>query len=158
MQKRRSGCLLVTGGVVLVVAGLAAAVSSGRLPALTQSLGPLASSVAAWASSSLSPSSPSSEPSAHPSPDAGAPVHRQTAPLSSAQLGAPLIHGTFVGACGAPDDMKVAVNATVKSGRAVGVAVKTTPPNPAVASCIERAVREMQWDVSPKTDHVAVTY
>jgi hypothetical protein len=54
--------------------------------------------------------------------------------------------------------MKVVVKATVKMGRAIDVTVRTDPPNSAVASCVERATRDMQWDVSPKTDHVTVTY
>jgi hypothetical protein len=47
---------------------------------------------------------------------------------------------------------------TVKMGRAVAVTAKTDPNNPAVASCVEKATREMQWDVSPKTQHATVTY
>jgi hypothetical protein len=40
----------------------------------------------------------------------------------------------------------------------VGVDVKTTPPDATIAACIDRAVREKQWDVSPKTGKVTVTY
>jgi len=83
---------------------------------------------------------------------------RQTAPLSSAQLGAPLVHGAFVTACGAPDDMKVVIKADVRYGRALNVTVTTTPTNLMVSSCIERATRDLQWDVSPKTGHVTVRY
>jgi hypothetical protein len=54
--------------------------------------------------------------------------------------------------------MKVTVKAAVKMGHAVEVSVKTDPPNPTVASCIERATRDLQWDISPKTAHVTVTY
>jgi hypothetical protein len=90
--------------------------------------------------------------------DAGVSIRRQTAPLSSAQLGAPLVHGAFVSACGAPDDMKVIMKVSVKMGRAVDVAAETRPPNPVVESCLERKARELQWDISPKTDHVTVTY
>ncbi len=93
--------------------------------------------------------------------DAGSPAVRrvtQTAPLSSAQLGAPLVHGRFVSECGAPDDMKVSVKVTVKMGHAVAVAVTTDPANTAVASCVEKATREKQWDVSPKTQYATVTY
>jgi hypothetical protein len=82
----------------------------------------------------------------------------QTAPLSSAQLAEPLVHGRFVSECGAPDDMKVAVKVSIKKGRAVAVAVTTTPANAAVASCVEKATRDKEWDVSPKTQHVTVTY
>jgi hypothetical protein len=54
--------------------------------------------------------------------------------------------------------MKVVVQVTVKMGRAVAVAATTDPSNAAVASCVEKATREMQWDVSPKTQHATVTY
>ena len=93
--------------------------------------------------------------------DAGPAVARrttQTAPLSSAQLAEPLVHGRFVSECGAPDDMKVSVKVSIKKGRAVAVAVTTTPANAAVASCVEKATREKEWDVSPRTQRVTVTY
>lgn len=89
---------------------------------------------------------------------AGGIVRRQATPLSNAQLGGPLVHGKFVSACGAPDDMKVVVHLDVKKGHATKVTVKTQPPNPTVASCIERAVRDLQWDISPQVGHVTVTY
>jgi hypothetical protein len=50
------------------------------------------------------------------------------------------------------------VKVTVKMGRPVDVTVKTDPANGAVASCVQKATREMQWDVSPKTQHATVTY
>jgi hypothetical protein len=84
--------------------------------------------------------------------------HRQTGPLSSAQLGAPLVRGGWVSACGAPDTMKVVVKLDVRMGRAVKVDVKTDPTDPTVAACIDRAARDLRWDVSPKTDHVTVSY
>jgi hypothetical protein len=90
--------------------------------------------------------------------DAGAPVRRQTAPLSSAQLGAPLVHAPFVAACGASDDMKVVVTLAVKLGHASEVTAKTVPPNPVVEGCVERAVRDLHWDSSPMTGHLTVTY
>jgi hypothetical protein len=157
MQKR-SGCLVVMGMVVLAGGVVAVSLATRRAPLLTRSLGQLASSVAAWASSAAPPVSTSPDAGPRPNADAGAPLRRQTAPLSSAQLGAPLVHGAFVSACGAPERMKVVVNATVRLGRAVNVAVTTEPPDSVVASCIERTIRAMQWDVSPKTDRVTVTY
>ena len=153
-MRKRSGCLVVTGIVCVAIGVLAVGLATGRLPFSAPSLERLASSVASWTSSPP----PAPIPGASASADAAPPVHRQTAPLSSAQLGAPLVHGTFVTACGAPERMKVVVNATVKMGRAVGVTVTTDPPDPVVAACVERATRGMQWDISPKTDHVTVTY
>jgi hypothetical protein len=94
-----------------------------------------------------------------PTADASTPpVKHQTGPLSSAQLSAPLVNGAWVTACGAADTMKVVVKLDVKGGRAVKVDVKTEPPDAAVAACIERAARDLRWDVSPKTDHVTVRY
>ena len=160
MPNGRSG-RNITAGLLLVATGaLVGVVATRRLPAVAQALAPLASSVAAWASSPPPPpSAPTTDDRAKPSADAAAvAVHRQTAPLSSAQLGAPLVHGTFVGPCGAPDNMKVVVNVAVKMGHATKVSVTTLPPDPTVAGCVERAVRELQWDISPKTEHVTVTY
>jgi hypothetical protein len=153
-MRKRTGCLVVTGIVCMAIGVLGAGLATGRLPFSAPSLEKLASSVASW----TSPPPPAPIPGASASADAAPPVRRQTAPLSSAQLGAPLVHGTFVTACGAPERMKVVVNATVKMGRAAGVTVTTDPPDPAVAACVERATRGLQWDISPKTDHVTVTY
>jgi hypothetical protein len=78
--------------------------------------------------------------------------------LTNAQLSAPLKNGTFLGSCGAPDSMKVTVKAAIKMGRAVGVSVYTTPPNPAVSSCIDRHVRGLGWPANPKMDFVTTQY
>ncbi|HEX4447424.1 MAG TPA: hypothetical protein VH044_11835, partial [Polyangiaceae bacterium] len=114
--------------------------------------------LASVAAVKLAPPPASDEPDAG---DAGAVVFRpttQTAPLSSAQLGEPLVHGKYVSECGAPDDMKVVVKVTVKKGHAVAVAVTTQPPNAAIAACVQKATREKLWDVSPATQHATVTY
>jgi hypothetical protein len=140
---------------LLVVCGVAAyAMVTGRAPKLKEASQAVAATVA-----SIAASYAASSPLPDAGDDAGAPPPRkQTGPLSSAQLGAPLVHGTFVSACGAPDDMKVTVKASVRSGRAVVVTVKTVPVDPTVVGCIEQTVRAMQWDISPKTDKVTVTY
>jgi len=159
MQKRRIfPGVLVGAAIVLALGGAFAAglASSGRAPGLTQAWENLLASVKDGLSSDEEPSGQIE--------DAGAPdgsvhmVHRQSAPLSSAQLGAPLVHAPFIAACGAPDEMKVVAEVTVKKGRAAKVTVKSYPTDDAVASCIEKAIRDLQWDVSPKTDHVTVTY
>jgi hypothetical protein len=153
-QERRTGRTIVVLAVFVVVTVALAA--TGRLPALAQAWEEVASSVAAsrWFPGSSSATGDAGAPGG----DAGAKMHRQAAPLSSAQLGAPLVHGAFVSACGAPDDMKIMVTMAVKMGRAVDVTVSTTPPDPTVASCIERATRDLQWDVSPHVGHVSVKY
>lgn len=78
--------------------------------------------------------------------------------LTRTQLGAPLASGVFVNECGAPDDMKIEVRVAVCMGRAMGVTVATEPANPAIASCIDRAVRGLRWLSSPKTDFLITTY
>ena len=78
--------------------------------------------------------------------------------LTNAQLSAPLRHASFIGSCGAPDDMHVTVRVAVKMGRAVGVTVSTNPPNGGVAACIDRSVRGLQWPQSPKADFVTTSY
>jgi hypothetical protein len=139
--------LVLLGIVLLLAAGLAA---TGHLPFLTAGLPGLG----APGESSDAASSASADAGA----DAGPPKKPRAAPLSSAELGAPLVHGAFVTACGAPQDMKVVVKAAVKMGRAVDVAVTTDPPDPVIAACIDKAVRDLQWEASRKTDHVTVRY
>jgi hypothetical protein len=78
--------------------------------------------------------------------------------LTDQQLQAPMRNGSFVGACGAPDSMKVKVQVAVRNGRAVGVSVYTTPPNPSVASCIDRHVRGLGWPPHPKMDLITTNY
>jgi hypothetical protein len=158
MQIRHAVLVLLA----LLAAGIGAVAflgSTERLPPALADAYETMASLASSASDAFSASRTASD-----GPDAGdggsATVRRttQAAPLSSAQLGAPLVHGRFVTECGAPDDMKVVVQVTVKMGRAVAVAATTDPSNAAVAACVEKATREMQWDVSPKTQHATVTY
>jgi hypothetical protein len=78
--------------------------------------------------------------------------------LTDQQLGGPMRNASFLGACGAPDSMKVMVRVAVKGGRAVGVSVYTTPPNPQVASCIDRSVRGLAWPVNAKMDFLTTNY
>jgi hypothetical protein len=78
--------------------------------------------------------------------------------LTNAQLAAPLMHASFIGGCGAPDDMKVTVRVAVRMGVAVGVTVGTNPPSGGVAACIDRAVRGLRWPANPKTDFVTTSY
>jgi hypothetical protein len=151
--------------LALVIVALGAGAATGKLPLVTQTWEKVSSAIASAVPSSSPSVSAGSEPSsgaevgaASAAGDAGGKPHFQPRPLSSAQLGAPLVHGTFVSACGAPDDMKVVMKVDVKMGRAVKVAVKTNPPNPTVAACIEQAARDLRWDASPKTGHVTVTY
>jgi hypothetical protein len=152
----RSGRIILAG--IALVAGVAiAAAVTGRFPELAQAWDWLSEKVGSPASSAAGDRGDAAADAAVATADAGA-QHRQTAPLSSAQLGAPLVHGSFVNSCGAPETMKVVVKADVKMGRAVAVDVKTNPPDPAIAACIDKATRDLRWDISPKTGHVTVTY
>ncbi|MFO0679895.1 MAG: hypothetical protein U0169_25450 [Polyangiaceae bacterium] len=78
--------------------------------------------------------------------------------LTNAQLSAPLANGAVLGACGTPASTAVTIKVAVKLGRAVGVSVYTTPPNPAVSGCIDRAVRGMSWPSNPKMDSFTTTF
>jgi hypothetical protein len=148
--------------LVVAVIGVAALGFLGSRGSLPPALAGAYETVAALASSASDSFSASrAAPVGSDAGDAGPASVRHTsqpAPLSSAQLGAPLVHGKFVTECGAPDEMKVVVKVTVKAGRAVAVAATTDPANAAVADCVEKAIRQMQWDASPKTQHATVTY
>jgi hypothetical protein len=50
------------------------------------------------------------------------------------------------------------VKVAVKMGRAIGVTVMTNPGNPAIASCIDRAVRGLAWPAHPKMDTMTTSY
>ncbi len=78
--------------------------------------------------------------------------------LTDAQLAAPMHDGTFISNCGAPDDMSVTVKVAIKNGHAVGVSVSTSPPDGAVASCIDHHVRGLSWPAHPKMDSFITTY
>ena len=78
--------------------------------------------------------------------------------LTDGQLSAPMRNTSFLSACGAPDSMKVTVRVAVKLGRAIGVSVYTTPPNGAVASCVDHAVRTLTWPSNAKMDSFTTTY
>lgn len=78
--------------------------------------------------------------------------------LTDAQLRAPMNNAAFIGACGAPDSMKVTVKVAVKNGRAWGVTVSTNPPTPQVAACIDRHVRGLGWPPNAKMDSFVTTY
>ncbi len=78
--------------------------------------------------------------------------------LTDLQLSGPLRNATFLSSCGAPDSMHVTVKVAIKMGRAVGVSVYSSPPNSGVASCVDRAVRNLAWPVNPKLDSFVTTY
>jgi eukaryotic-like serine/threonine-protein kinase len=78
--------------------------------------------------------------------------------LTDQQLSGPLRNASFLDSCGAPQSMHVTVKTVVKMGHAIGVSVYTTPPNGGVASCVDRAVRNVAWPVSQKADSFVTNY
>jgi hypothetical protein len=78
--------------------------------------------------------------------------------LSDQQLSGPMRNAAFLDACNAPQSMHVTVKTVVKMGHAIGVTVLTTPPNGAVAACIDRSVRNLAWPVNGKADSFVTNY
>ena len=86
-------------------------------------------------------------------------IGKQGAPdLTDAQLSGPMRSGAFVGECGAHDSKKETVKVAIKTGRAAGVSISTSPPDPDVAGCIDRYVRTFSWPSSSKMDSFTTTY
>lgn len=158
MRRRARGgrlLLLAFAGVVVTIGIVAVLSARGKLP-------PQVSKLVQFADGGLSLGFGDDGTDAASSAEAGPqplpPGKPQAAPLSSAQLGAPLVHGTFVSACGAPATMKVKAKVTVKMGRAVAVTVKTDPPDSTIAACVEHAIRDLAWDRSVRSGTVTVSY
>jgi hypothetical protein len=78
--------------------------------------------------------------------------------LTDGQLSAPMRNAAFISGCGAPDSMKVTVRVAIKNGRAFGVSVYPSPPNPGVAQCVDRHVRALSWPPNSKMDFLTTTY
>jgi hypothetical protein len=72
--------------------------------------------------------------------------------LSAGAYGAVLNRGSYLNACGVPPSMGVTICAAVQNGRAVGVTVRTDPPNGPIASCIAGQVRSMGFPAHPRLD------
>jgi len=81
-----------------------------------------------------------------------------TPDLTDVQLSGPMRNAAFLDACSAPSSMHVTVKTVVKMGHAIGVTVTTSPPNGAVASCIDRAVRNLAWPANAKADSFVTNY
>lgn len=78
--------------------------------------------------------------------------------LTNAELSAPLHDSRFLDACGVPDSMRVTVRVAVMDGRARGVTVTTSPPDPTTARCVDHAIRAKAWPPSPRMDAITTTY
>lgn len=155
-RRARGGRLLLLAFVAVVVTiGIVAFLSArGKLPQQVTKLIQFADGGLSLGLDDAPDASSSAETGPQPLP----PGKPQAAPLSSAQLGAPLVHGTFVSACGAPATMKLKAKVTVKMGRAVTVKVKTDPPDDTIAACVEHAIRDLAWERSVRTGTVTVSY
>lgn len=148
-----------TAAIVALVFGIAALVAltiTGHLPWAAKQASAIASALPA-PSVLFAPDPPTDAGPVDAAPDAP-PVKPQAAPLSSAQLAAPLYGVTFLAECGAPPSMKVTVKVTVKLGRATDVQAKCDPPDPGIEACIERAVSALHWDPSKKAGKFTVHY
>ena len=147
----RLGAIVVVG-ISLTVAVVCALTLAGKLPTVSEHIDTLQSS---WTEPS------SSAPAADAAPVDAAPdvaVKAQAAPLTSAQLSAPLYHVTFLSDCGAPPDMHVTLKVTVKMGRATSAQAITDPPDPGISACIERAASDLHWPASRRSNQVTVRY
>jgi len=78
--------------------------------------------------------------------------------LTDDELATPMRKATFLGRCNTPDSMKVTIRVAVRSGAARGVTVRTSPPDPAIASCIDDAVRALHWPSSAAIETFTVNY
>jgi hypothetical protein len=78
--------------------------------------------------------------------------------LSNRELAAPMQRGAFITSCGAPDAMKVTVKIAIREGHVIGATVLTDPDDPAIAECIDRIVRDVQFPVSRRRDSFVTVY
>ena len=82
----------------------------------------------------------------------------KTADISAGSYGAKLNSGTYLNSCGVPAGTKVSICAAIQNGRAVGVSVNLTPPDPGKASCVAGAVRGIGFPSSPSLDVTTTTF
>ncbi len=78
--------------------------------------------------------------------------------LTAGAYGAVLNKGGYLNACGVPQSTEVNICAAVQNGRAVGVTVTTSPPNPGVSSCIAAQVRGLPFPSHPRLDVARTTF
>ena len=83
---------------------------------------------------------------------------RGQADITAGQYGAILNSGSYFGGCGVPSSMGLNICAAVQNGRAVGVTVTTSPPNPRIASCVNASVRRLNFPSHPKLDVTRTTF
>lgn len=69
-----------------------------------------------------------------------------------------LNNGSYLNACGVPDNMSVSICAAVQNGRAVGITVTTNPSSPSVAGCIRGQVAGLGFPSNPRLDVARTTF
>jgi len=87
-----------------------------------------------------------------------APGTKEAPDLTDAELAGPMRDGLFLDDCGVPSSTHVTVKVAIRNGRAVGISVYPVPSSPAIAGCVERHVRALQWPPSAKMDSFMTTY
>jgi hypothetical protein len=79
--------------------------------------------------------------------------HNDTPPdLTAGAYGAVLNRGTYLNSCGVPPSMSVSICAAVQNGHAVGVTVRTDPPNGGISGCIRGQIFGMGFPSHPRLD------
>ncbi|MBM4362985.1 MAG: hypothetical protein FJ104_09915 [Deltaproteobacteria bacterium] len=78
--------------------------------------------------------------------------------ITGAQYASVLNTGSYLNGCGLPSSAGVDVCVAVQNGRAVGVTVRTSPPNAGAQSCISGRLRGMSFPSHPKLDVTRTTF
>jgi hypothetical protein len=78
--------------------------------------------------------------------------------LSDVDLAGPMKQPSFLGDCNVPDSMHVKVQVAIRDGAPIGATVRTDPDDPAVADCVDKAVRALTWPPSKRRDSLTTEY
>lgn len=72
--------------------------------------------------------------------------------LTASDYGAILNDGSYLGPCDVPSNTALDLCVAVQSGQAVGVTVKATPSNEAIAACVATQLRTLSFPSAPRMD------
>ncbi len=78
--------------------------------------------------------------------------------LTDDQLAGPVQSSAYFSNCPLADSAHANICVAIKAGMPLGVSVKVSPSNKAVAACIDRATRKLRWPTSAKLDVVHQTF
>jgi hypothetical protein len=78
--------------------------------------------------------------------------------LTDDQLAGPVQSSAYFSNCPLADSAHANICVAIKQGMPLGVSVKVSPSNKAVAACIDRATRKLRWPTSAKLDIVHQTF